>query len=397
VTLTVTDSLGGVSTKSTLVNLSHAAPVAAFTATPGVPFSVGVNASASTASDGATLSYAWNWGDGTAAGSGVTASHTYAVGGSYTVTLTLTDSLGGVSTKSTTVNLSHAAPVAAFTATPGANLSLAVNASASTASDGATLSYSWNWGDGTAAGSGVTASHTYAVAGSYTVTLTLNDSLGGTASTSQSVSEQTAIATDTFSRTVASNWGTADVGGAWTAIAGTSVGNGVGLSSMPAGTTRNLYLGSVNAQDVDATLQYSLDRLPAGGAAHMNLLLRSTAAGDYRAKVVVSASGLVTAYLGKYVGTTETILSTKNLTTTYTPGTYLDVRFQLTTTGSSSVLKLMVWPDGTTVPTTWLLTSTDNQAALQAPGRIGLSLYASKPITNGPVLYTFDNLQAVKP
>jgi PKD repeat protein len=400
VTLTVTDSLGAVSTPvSTLVNLTHAAPVAAFNATPGSNFSLGVNASASTASDGATLSYSWNWGDGTAAGSGVTASHTYAIGGSYTVTLTVTDSLGAVSTPvSTLVNLSHAAPVAAFTATPGANLSLGVNASASTASDGATLSYSWNWGDGTAAGSGVTASHTYAVGGSYTVTLTLNDSLGGTATTGKSVTVQSAIATDTFTRTVASNWGTADVGGAWTNVAGTSVGNGVGLASIPAGSTRNLYLGSVSAQEVDATLQVALDRLPTAGLATYNVLLRSTAAGDYRAKVTVGATGSVTVYLGKYVGTTETILSTKNLAGyTYTPGTYIDVRFQVMTNGSSSTLRTMVWPDNTTVPTTWLLTSTDSQAELQVPGRIGLSLYVSKTVSNGPVALTFDNLQAVKP
>ena len=358
VTLTLTDSLGGVTTKSTLVNLSHAAPVASFTATPGSNLSLGVDASASTASDGATLSYSWNWGDGSALGSGVTASHTYASAGSYTVTLTLTDSLGGVTTKSTLVNLSHAAPVASFTATPGSNLSLGVDASASTASDGATLSYSWNWGDGSALGSGVTASHTYAIGGSYTVTLTLTDSLSGTAATSKSVTVAAAIATDTFSRTIASNWGTADFGGAWSSVTGTSVGNGVGLSSMPAGTTRNLYLGSVNAQDVDATVQYALDRLPTGGTATYESAAAKHVGGRLprqdRGQCDQAGDRLPWQIRRNH---RDDPFDEEPGGLTYTPGTYLDVRFQVTTNGSSSSLKAMVWPDNTTAPTTWLLTS----------------------------------------
>jgi len=47
--------------------------------------------------------------------------------------------------------------------------------------------YSWNFGDG-GRGTGVTASHSYATAGTYVVTLTLSDALGRTAQKSDSVS-----------------------------------------------------------------------------------------------------------------------------------------------------------------------------------------------------------------
>ncbi|MET0933770.1 MAG: PKD domain-containing protein [Mycetocola sp.] len=95
VTLTVTDSAGLSDTETAVVNVAapHQAPVAAFQATTA-GLTVSTDASGSTASDGATLTYSWNWGDGTPDGSGVTASHAYAADGDYVITLTATDSLG---------------------------------------------------------------------------------------------------------------------------------------------------------------------------------------------------------------------------------------------------------------------------------------------------------------
>ncbi|WP_156152249.1 glycoside hydrolase family 48 protein [Flammeovirga sp. OC4] len=59
-----------------------------------IPFVVSFDGSGSTDADGDTLSYAWDFGDGTTA-EGALTTHTYTVAGSYDVTLTVTDAKGG--------------------------------------------------------------------------------------------------------------------------------------------------------------------------------------------------------------------------------------------------------------------------------------------------------------
>ena len=59
--------------------------------------------------------------------------------------------------------------MAAFTA-QATVLSVAVDGRPSTATDGTVAGHSWNRGDGTAVGSGATASHACATAGTLTVT-----------------------------------------------------------------------------------------------------------------------------------------------------------------------------------------------------------------------------------
>lgn len=145
------------------------------------------NGSSSTDPDGTIVSYAWNFGDGTPPGSGVTTSHVYAASGTYTATLTVTDNRGGVDTDTAvvTVTAPNAAPVANFTSScPG--FTCTFNGSGSTDSDGTIVSYAWTFGDGTT-GSGVTTSRTYTTPGTYTVSLTVRDDDGATNTRSANV------------------------------------------------------------------------------------------------------------------------------------------------------------------------------------------------------------------
>lgn len=80
-------------------------------------------------------------------------------------------------------------PVASFTRTPSsgeAPLNIAFSGAASRDPDGFITSYVWNFGDG-GTGTGVTASHTYQSAGTYTAVLRVTDSDGDTNTTSRSI------------------------------------------------------------------------------------------------------------------------------------------------------------------------------------------------------------------
>ena len=86
----------------------NTAPIAAFSASPttGVAaLTVTLDAAASRDPDGQIATYSWSFGDSTAAGSGVTATHTFSNPGQYSVVLTVTDNRGASSSASTIVDV----------------------------------------------------------------------------------------------------------------------------------------------------------------------------------------------------------------------------------------------------------------------------------------------------
>jgi PKD repeat protein len=409
VTLTVTDDDGATGTVQQDVVVTapppNQAPVAVFTlAADGL--GVTVDGSGSTDADGTLASYAWSFGDaGTA--TGATASHTYAAAGTYTVTLTVTDDDGATGSTEQQVTATappaNQAPVAVFTQA-ATGLDVTVDGTGSTDADGTVASYAWDFGDGgTATGAG--ASHTYAAAGTYPVTLTVTDDDGATGSVLQEVvvtapPVDEAFAADAFGRAVAGAWGPADTGGTWAtsgSAAAFSVADGVGsMRATGAGWKLGAYLQGLGRTDTEVQVAAALDVMPTGGGTDLEVAARTLdAAQGYRLRLKLLATGVVRASLISVAGGTTTTLSQVNVPgLTYTAGTTLQVRVQATGTAPTA-LRAKVWVSGTAEPAAWTVQATDANAALQVPGGVGLQIYTSASTTGLPVTARFSGLRAV--
>ena len=181
VTLTLVDSFGNLSTVSHSV-VADELPTASFTGPTSALAGTAVtfDGSGSSDPDGSITGYSWSFGDGTTSTAGPTTSHTYAAPGTYTVTLSVTDSSGLQSTAVSKQITVDELPTAAFTGPTSATAGTAVTVDGSGSSDpdGSITGYSWSFGDGTTSTAGPTTSHTYAAPGTYTVTLKVTDSRG---------------------------------------------------------------------------------------------------------------------------------------------------------------------------------------------------------------------------
>lgn len=205
VQLVVTDDTGQTAKVANAVTVATAGsilPAANFNLSPSPAVAgsqVVADASISTAGFGLSLvSYQWNFGDSTpiltchaplaggdpaqCGATGRTVSHVWATTGNFSVSLVVTDSSGQQSAISKALTVGAVGGlVAGFTfnpANPAPAVDVSFNASAST---GAIVRYQWTWGDGTAPTLTNVANptlHRFAVAGTYTVTLTVFDNAG---------------------------------------------------------------------------------------------------------------------------------------------------------------------------------------------------------------------------
>jgi PKD repeat protein len=206
-TLTVTDSTGVTATATRTVTVTPAPrnTLTASITTPAANVTLASGAMAAftgTAKDSsstAALTYTWTFGDG-ATGTGASATHIYANTGKanavYTATLTVIDNTGVAATATRTVTVTPRNTLTAAITTPTAGLTtasgtaVAFTATAKDSSASATLTYAWSFGDGATA-SGPSANHAFLATGvnaAYTVTLTVTDSTGVTATDTRAIS-----------------------------------------------------------------------------------------------------------------------------------------------------------------------------------------------------------------
>ena len=190
--------------------------IPSFTANPAAPsagdsvvFTATVNDPANGNADVTNQvgSFQWDFGDG-GSGSGRTVTHTFSQIRTFNVRLTITDALGRTNSVNQSIVVGQGQlPTAAFVVSPSSasiNQTINFNASVSTAAPGHTITnYAWDFGDGSSAG-GVTVTHAYTQAGSYTVVLKVTDDANRQATTTQTITVGTGKPTASFTTSPAS-------------------------------------------------------------------------------------------------------------------------------------------------------------------------------------------------
>jgi hypothetical protein len=223
VSLTVTDSLGGTGTSSTTLKIYDNRPFASFTANPnpavcGQVVQFDGRSSSHGRPDRSIVSYGWDFGDGTEAGSGAVVSHAYAAYGSYTVLLRVTDNNIPAKIAETTVvvtvNQGNLAPVAntggpyAIAMGSGVTFNGAASSDPNAACGDSIVSYAWDldnnyvYDDAFGATPSLTDAQITSLglgAGTHTIRLAVTDTFGaiGTASTTLTINPYTITANTT--------------------------------------------------------------------------------------------------------------------------------------------------------------------------------------------------------
>ncbi|HMF30729.1 MAG TPA: PKD domain-containing protein, partial [Candidatus Lokiarchaeia archaeon] len=183
VTLTVTDSEGGVATTSYAFEVVQdtPGPYVSFTASRATVI-VGSWVQFNDTTLGGNTPYAWDWtfGDGTPHGTSQNATHQFMATGTYSITLAITD-FGGDRVVSSP-EIITVLPYLAASFTTNRTTVVAGNwiqFNDTTTGGDAPFNYQWNFGDGTGNFTTQTVAHQFTAAGTYTVTLTVTDALGG--------------------------------------------------------------------------------------------------------------------------------------------------------------------------------------------------------------------------
>jgi len=169
---------GLINANAALLTISNNPPVAAFSGTPTSGYApLAVNFT--DASTNSPTSWAWTFGDG-GTSTAQNPSHIYTVAGTYTVTLTATNAYGSDGeTKTGYITVTTAPtdpPVAAFSGTPTSG-TIPFTVVFTDASTNGPTSWAWDFGDG-GTSTAQNPSHSYTVAGTYTVTLTATNAYG---------------------------------------------------------------------------------------------------------------------------------------------------------------------------------------------------------------------------
>jgi hypothetical protein len=158
----------------------------------------------------------------------------------------------------------------------------------------------------------------------------VNDGQGASTQATQQLNVsalgQGTVASDSFTRTLASGWGSADIGGAYSAAQGTTTGststsNGTGAITLTTPSTgRGFYLPGVSQLDTDSLVDIGTSVAPAGGAqAGYITARRISSSTEYRARLRFMVGGAIKLAFVKTVGSTTEVAIGSEITLSDVP------------------------------------------------------------------------------
>jgi len=193
-------------------------------------------------------------------------------------------------------------------------------------------------------------------------------------------------ADDEFDRTVASGWGSADWGGDW-GVTGTasnaSVSGGVASRTFPTENTAQLHwVSGGGGTDTDSTMKVATPNTVTGASLVIGIAARIPAdqsSNYYIGWLEFTSSGGLGVKIRRFhntAGNTDLAVLNPIPSVTYTPGTYVNVRFQ----ADGAKLRLKVWKEADPEPDAWTISAEDTW--ITAGGDTGIYMWRVNGNTN---------------
>lgn len=182
------------------------------------------------------------------------------------------------------------------------------------------------------------------------------------------------LVSDDFSRSVASGFGSADTGGAYTVPEkkDTSVNGTQAVLALAASVSRTALVGPSDAKDVEAVNSFGISALPTAGSVYLSQVLRSSSSGARLEprlrimpdkKIILGFRSVNAASAASTVGTDIT------LPFAMAANTRLMLRSQV----EGTTVRAKAWAKGTAEPSSWQVTA--NSSAIPDAGRAGIWSY----------------------
>ena len=203
------------------------------------------------------------------------------------------------------------------------------------------------------------------------------------------------LVSDAFGRSVASGWGSADVGGVWgvSSSARTQVSNGEGVIGGWTGGNQDVQAWlPVAKADTDTLVKVSLDGSDPTGASYQPRVVARAQADPrdgYAARIIHQPGGAVNWGLSRVVnagGSNSLALGYGTLASSGGAGTSWWIRLDV----QGTTVRAKFWRDGSSEPSSWTVSQTDSY--FSSGNNVSLAVYAGSGLTSPFPSIGFDNL-----